>query len=129
MRLLLLGAIATLVATACSKGSSGPGDGSKIYVANCASCHQVDGKGVAGTFPPLAGNPIVTGNPANLIRIVKYGLTGPVVVEGKRFDGMMPAWHPQLSDDDLAAVLTYVRSAWGAKAGAVTAADVAAVSK
>lgn len=98
-------------------------------MANCASCHQADGKGVAGTFPPLAGSAIVAGDPVKVIRIVKYGLTGPVVVSAKRYNGMMPAWSGQLSDADIAAAITYVRSSWGDNASPVTAGQVAAVSK
>ena len=66
-----------------------------------------------GTFPPLARNAVVAGDPVKVIHIVKYGLTGPVVVAGKTFNGMMPAWSPQLSDADIAAAITYVRSSWG----------------
>jgi mono/diheme cytochrome c family protein len=100
-----------------------------MYVANCASCHQPNGQGLTGTFPPLAGSSIVNGDPAKVIRIVKYGITGPLKVAGKPYDGMMPAWSPTLSDDAIASVLTYVRSSWGNHAGALTAAQVNAVSK
>ncbi len=62
-----------------------------------------------------------------MIHIVKYGLSGPVQVVGKMYDGQMPAWSPQISDANLASVITYVRSSWGNHAAAVTAADVAAV--
>jgi mono/diheme cytochrome c family protein len=138
---LLLVAIATIAVAACSKGSnsssasssSAPAastaTGEKVFMANCASCHQADGKGVPGTFPPLAGNPVVSGDPVKVIHIVKYGLTGPVVVAGKTYNGMMPAWSPQLPDAAIAAALTYVRASWGDGAGAVTADQVTAVSK
>jgi mono/diheme cytochrome c family protein len=127
--IILLGLIAATALAGCAKGtkSSEQADGSKIFLANCASCHQVDGKGVPGTFPPLAGNAVVVGDPAKVIHIVKFGLTGPVVVGGKTFDGMMPGWH--LSDADIAAVITYARSSWGNHASPVTSDQVSAVSK
>jgi mono/diheme cytochrome c family protein len=105
------------------------GGGAHVYQTNCSSCHQLSGQGTPGAFPPLAGNPVVTGDPAKLIHIVKFGLTGAVAVGGKTFNGMMPAWGTQLSDADLASALTYVRSAWGNQGGPITAAQVAAVSK
>jgi mono/diheme cytochrome c family protein len=118
---------------ACSKGSSSQSssaaNGESIYIASCASCHQPNGQGLTGTFPPLAGSPIVNGDPVKVIHIVRYGVTGPLAVGGKQFDGMMPAWSPTLSDDAIASVLTYVRSSWGNHAGTVTAAQVDAVSK
>ncbi len=124
------GASALLLAAAVAAGcSSAKPDGAKIYLANCASCHQVDGKGVAGSFPPLAGSDIVKGDPVRAIHIVKYGLTGPLEVTGKSYDGMMPAWSPQLSDDAIAAALTYARASWGNGAAAVTATQVGAVAK
>ena len=82
-----------------------------------------------GTFPPLAGNPVVTGDAKTVVHIVKYGLSGAVQVAGKTYDGIMPAWGSQLSDGDVAAVVTYVRGAWGNAAGPVTAATVGAVAK
>jgi mono/diheme cytochrome c family protein len=129
-------ATALLVAVAlyaCSKGSSSQAssgaNGESTYIANCASCHQPNGKGLTGTFPPLAGSAIATGDPVKLIRIVKFGITGPLAVAGNRYAGMMPAWNATLSDDAIASVLTYVRSSWGNHAGAVTAAQVGAVLK
>jgi mono/diheme cytochrome c family protein len=104
-------------------------DGAKVFETNCSSCHQTNGQGVAGTFPPLAGNPVVTGDATTPIHIVKYGLNGKIMAEGGNYNGMMPAWGQQLSNADIAAVLTYVRSAWGNKASAVTEADVAAVAQ
>jgi mono/diheme cytochrome c family protein len=129
--IILLGLIASAAVAGCAKDakSAASADGSKLFLVNCASCHQVDGKGVPGTFPPLAGNPVVVGDPVRVIHIVKYGLTGPVVAAGKTFNGMMPAWSPQLSDVDIAAAITYVRSSWGNRATPVTADQVSAVSK
>lgn len=104
-------------------------DGSKIYQTNCSSCHQANGQGVPGTFPPLAKNATVTGDAAKVVHIVKYGLNGKVVVGSTTYNGMMPAWGTQLSDADIAAAVTYIRSSWGNSASAVTAAQVKAVKK
>jgi mono/diheme cytochrome c family protein len=102
-------------------------DGRKVYSATCAACHQPTGQGASGTYPPLAGSEIVTGDEAKLIRVVLHGLTGEIEVQGETFNGAMPAWGPTLKDDDIAAVLTYVRSAWGNKAAPVSAATVAQI--
>ncbi len=109
--------------------SNSAANGSTIFLSNCASCHGAHGEGVPGTFPALASNPTVAGDPKTVIHIVKYGLTGKIEAGGKALNGMMPAWSPQLHDADIAAVLTYVRSSWGNHGAPVTAADVAAVSK
>ncbi|MBV8373845.1 MAG: cytochrome c [Candidatus Eremiobacteraeota bacterium] len=103
--------------------------GALVYLANCASCHQSNGKGLTGAFPPLAANPAVTGNPQHVIHIVKYGLTGKIMVGPDAFNGIMPPWGSQLSDDAIANVISYIRSSWGNKGNAVTAAEVTSVKK
>lgn len=124
------GAPAESAAVSSAPGSNGgSGAGATVYSTNCSSCHQADGKGLAGAFPPLAGNPVVTGDPKNLVHIVKYGLTGKVSVAGHDFNGTMPPWGSQLSDTQIADVATYVRTSWGNKATPVTAAEVGAVAK
>lgn len=104
-------------------------DGGKVYRTNCSSCHQADGTGIEGTFPKLAGNPVVTGDPKRVIHIVKYGLMGKIDVAGETFNGIMPVWATQLSDADIASVVTYIRGSWGNEAGPVSEADVAAIKK
>jgi mono/diheme cytochrome c family protein len=101
-----------------------PVDGATVFAGTCAACHQVNGLGTPGLFPPLAGSEYVTGDAARLVRLVLNGLGGPVTVRGMTFNGAMPPWK-QLSDAELAAVLSYVRASWGNGAGAVTAGDVA----
>lgn len=105
------------------------GNGASLYNVNCASCHGNNGQGTPPVFPPLAKNPVVSGDPTTLIHIVKYGLTTPIKVGGATYHGMMPAWSPQVSDGDIAAVLTYIRSSWGNSAAPISAADVSSVSK
>jgi mono/diheme cytochrome c family protein len=113
--------------SAAARNPASASDGATVYLANCSSCHQPDGKGVANAFPPLAGNPAVTGSPIALIGIVKNGLEGRLVVHGIAYSGIMPSWKNQLSDDQLASVITYVRSAWNNNASAVSPAQVQAV--
>ncbi len=102
-----------------------PPDPARVYRANCQACHQADGKGM-GSFPPLAGSSWVQGSEERLVRIVLNGLTGPITVDGKSYNSNMPGL-PKLSDEQVAAVLTYVRSEWGNSAPAVTAETVAAI--
>lgn len=104
-------------------------DGGRIYIKNCSSCHQTDGRGVPGAFPPLAGNPLVTGNPLRTITIVKFGVSGRTRVEGGDYNGTMPAWGQLISDDEIASVVSYIRAAWHNDAKPVTLGDVATASK
>ena len=97
-------------------------------IANCAACHQAEGTGVEGVYPPLAGSPFVNGPPEAMARILLHGLNGPLTVHGKTYNGEMPAWQ-QLPDEQLAAVMTYVRASFGNKAPPVGADTVAAVRK
>ncbi|MFC4994206.1 c-type cytochrome [Rubritalea tangerina] len=100
-------------------------DGAKIY-ATCAACHQANGQGLPGAFPPLAESEWVNGPAENLIRIQLRGLMGPITVKGKQYNSVMPP-NAAMSDEDIAAVLTYVRSNFGNKASAVTADQVKAL--
>jgi cytochrome c553 len=93
----------------------------------CAACHQANGAGLEGAFPPLAGSEWVTGPAIVPIAIVLHGLQGEISVKGKTYNGAMMAWGTVLNDDDLAATVTYVRSQWGNRAAPVTAAQVRAV--
>jgi mono/diheme cytochrome c family protein len=101
-------------------------DGAVVFSGHCAACHQATGQGLPGVFPPLALSEYVNGDPARLARLVLRGLTGPVTVAGASVNGAMPAWADQLTDTEVAAVLTYVRSHFGNRAGPVSADAVAA---
>jgi mono/diheme cytochrome c family protein len=102
-------------------------DGKQVYATTCAACHQATGLGVEGTYPPLAGSEWVNGDEGKVVRIVLNGLTGPVEVAGETYAGAMPPWGGVLKDADIAAVTTYLRSAWGNKAAPVTEATVASI--
>jgi mono/diheme cytochrome c family protein len=93
-------------------------DGKLLYVAKCAACHQATGLGLAGVFPPLAGAEWVLGDEKILTNILLHGVNGALEVKGVQYTGVMPAWK-SLSDDELAAVLTYIRSDWGNAAAAI----------
>lgn len=96
-------------------------DGHGVYESRCSACHQANGEGLPGAFPPLAGSEYILGDPERVVRIVLHGLTGPVTVKGQTFNGAMPAWADQLSDAEIAAVLSYERSSFGNAAPAITA--------
>ena len=79
----------------------------------CADCHQSTGLGLAGQFPPLAGSEWVLGEgPNRIIRIVLNGVQGPIEVKGQAFNNAMPAQKDILKDDQIAAVLTFIRNQW-----------------
>ncbi|HEY6327293.1 MAG TPA: cytochrome c [Candidatus Cybelea sp.] len=121
------GAAASASASAAAANPASASDGAVVYTANCSSCHQPDGEGVSGAFPPLAGNAVVTGNPTAVIAIVTHGLDGKVVVNGHAYSGIMPRWGGVLSDEQIAAAITYIRSSWHNRAAGVSGAEVRAV--
>jgi mono/diheme cytochrome c family protein len=97
--------------------------GAQIYANTCVACHGLDGQGVAGAFPPLAGSSWMTGDPTVPVRIVMHGLAGPIEVNGAKYDSIMPPV-VGLSDGDIASVVTYVRQTFGNDASAVAEEDV-----
>ena len=99
--------------------------GKQVYETVCMACHQADGKGLPGAFPPLAGSDYLAGDPARAVGVVVNGLQGEVVVNGVKFNSVMPAM-VQLSDQQIADALTYAMNTWGNSAGSITVAQVAA---
>ena len=97
--------------------------GEKIYRNQCAQCHQADGNGLPGVYPPLPGSDWVTGHPEVLARILINGLNGPIEVKGNTYNGNMPAFGPgglNLKPKELAGVITYIRQEWGNGASEMT---------
>ncbi len=103
--------------------------GKAVYDLNCAPCHDATGSGHPNQAPPFAGSEWVLGSPNRLVRIPLYGLAGPITVKGQQysFPVPMPAMGAPLPPEDLADVLSYMRQAWGNKAGRITAEQVKAV--
>jgi mono/diheme cytochrome c family protein len=124
------------------RGAQGPGDavqvaelgpadrGKKVYAANCATCHQANGEGVAGQYPPLAGSEWVTGSTKRLGMILLKGAEGPMTVKGVQYgSAVMQPWEKTLTDAKIADVITYIRQAWGNQAGPVAPEGIAALRK
>ena len=100
--------------------------GKRVFLQNCSMCHQSGGQGLANVFPPLANSDYLMTDKERSIATVVRGLSGPIMVNGQRYDGVMP---PQvlLSDEQIANVLTFIRNSWGNKGDAVSVEEVKAV--
>lgn len=98
--------------------------GGKLYEQHCAACHGEQGQGVAGIYPALAGNRVVTmGNSSNLLRVILRGGFAPATAEKPRPFGM-PPFASEFSERELAAIASFLRSSWGHEAGDVSELDV-----
>lgn len=131
---VMIGAVMSFaypVAALSATGSEAPADilaqGKQVFGNTCAVCHQSTGGGVAGAFPPLAKSDFLAADPRRAIHIVINGLSGKVTVNGQHFDSAMPPFGPQLTDREIASVLTYVLNSWGNPGGRIDVKDVAAV--
>ena len=98
--------------------------GQALFAGTCSTCHQANGAGLPGVFPPLAKSDWLASNPKKAIDVVLNGLTGPVKVNGQDYNSVMPPMN-QLNDDEVANILTYVLGSWGNAGGKVTKAEVA----
>jgi nitrite reductase (NO-forming) len=96
--------------------------GARVFATNCSACHQASGQGVPNAFPPLASSDYLKSGKPKLIKTVTGGLQGKVTVNGKEYNGLMPAW--SLSDEDIANVLTFILNSWGNPGSEVSPADV-----
>jgi len=108
------------------KDNLGQGDrlaGSILYNTYCATCHQRNGRGDNNRFPPLAGSDWVTGEETKLISVVLNGLQGRIKVNGKTYNGLMPA-NDHLDDHAIASILTYIRGNFGNRAAPINALKV-----
>lgn len=101
-------------------------NGAELFT-QCAACHQATGLGVPGAYPPLSGSEWLLNNPEVPIRIVLHGLQGPITVKNTNFNNAMTPFGDQLSDAEIAAIITYERSSWGNAASKITAEQVASV--
>lgn len=120
---------------ATAAGSSGPveltpeqiiAQGKRLY-ATCSTCHQPNGQGLAGVYPPLANSEFVNGSDELLVLVVLHGLSGPIEIAGNTYNGAMPPFGAtgyKWNDERISQVLTYIRQEWGNAAEPVTAARV-----
>jgi mono/diheme cytochrome c family protein len=101
--------------------------GEEIYTQLCIVCHQADGKGLEGAFPPLAASDYLLKTPDKAIHAVKYGLTGPITVNGKQYNSVMTSQN--LSDEEVADVMNYIMNSWGNAHDIITVERVKKVAK
>ncbi len=127
--LALLGTTSLFAAAEVHAAETAQGDVGKAgYEAYCQSCHQPDGKGMPGAFPPLAGSDYLLEDPERGIHAIISGITGTIEVNGKTYNSVMPNL-AYLSDENIAAILNHVLSSWGNDGGTVSVADVARIRK
>ena len=99
--------------------------GQALFAGTCSTCHQGNGEGMEGVFPPLAKSDYIATDPKRLPTTILHGLQGPVKVNGKDYNSVMPPMN-QLTDDEVANISTYVLNSWGNPGGTVSKADAAA---
>jgi len=98
--------------------------GQQLFTGTCSVCHQANGEGLAGVFPPLAKSDLIAADPKRAVKILLHGLNGKVTVNGKEYNSVMPPMS-QLNDDEVANIVTYVLNSWGNPGGSVSAEEVA----
>lgn len=101
--------------------------GKEVYSTQCITCHMEKGEGIEGAFPPLAKSDYLMADKNRSIKQILEGVTGEMTVNGKTYNGEMPAI--DLTDEQVSDVLNYVRNSWGNKGAAVTPAEVKAQRK
>ena len=99
--------------------------GKTLFSNNCAACHQAEGQGLTGAFPPLAGSDKLKEGGMFVVNAVLNGLSGPITVNGVEYNAVMPAL-AYLSDSDVADIVTFVMNSWGNPGGEISSAQVAA---
>ena len=100
--------------------------GRQLFAGTCSTCHQAEGQGMPGVFPPLAGSDYIAADPGRVPSVILHGLVGPVTVNGTEYNSNMPPMS-QLTDDEVANISTYVLNSWGNPGGRVTKAEAAAI--
>ncbi|UHQ20071.1 copper-containing nitrite reductase [Lysobacter sp. KIS68-7] len=100
--------------------------GQALFAGTCSTCHQPDGAGMPGVFPPLAKSDYIAGDPKRVPNAILHGVTGKVTVNGKEYNSVMPPMS-QLTDDEVANIATYVLNSWGNPGGKVTKEEAAAI--
>jgi nitrite reductase (NO-forming) len=100
--------------------------GQALFAGTCSVCHQANGAGLPGVFPPLAKSDYLAADKARAVRTVLHGLSGKVTVNGSEYNSVMPPMN-QLNDDEVANILTYVLNSWGNPGGRISTEDVKSV--
>ncbi len=100
--------------------------GKALFAGTCSACHQPDGRGLEGVFPPLAKSDYIAADPHRVPHILLGGLSGKITVNGRDYDSVMPPMN-QLTDDEIANIATFVLNSWGNPGGRVTKAEAAAI--
>lgn len=120
-------AAVTVATQAAARGTLTQADqvkaGQALFAGTCSVCHQSNGAGLPGVFPPLAGSDFLKGDAKRVVDVVLHGLSGKLKVNGKDYDSVMPPMN-QLNDDEVANILTYVLNSWGNPGGTVSKEDV-----
>lgn len=102
--------------------------GEKVYISNCASCHQKTGDGLEGAFPPLAQSDYLLADKERAIQIAANGMDGPIVVNGVEYNALMSS--QGLTNEEVKDVVNYILNSWGNDGGEVTLSEVeSALSK
>jgi nitrite reductase (NO-forming) len=97
--------------------------GKSLFTGTCSVCHQANGEGLPGVFPPLAKSSVIAADPKRPVQILLHGLTGKITVNGTEYNSVMPPMS-QLNDDEMANIITYVLNSWGNPGGRVTTEEV-----
>ncbi len=103
--------------------------GKQVYVSVCQACHMENGKGIAGVFPPLSNSDYLLADLNRAIHIIANGMKGEIVVNGVTYNQEMPKPLPELTDQQVADVLTYILNSWDNKGGEVTPEEVSVARK
>jgi nitrite reductase (NO-forming) len=98
--------------------------GKQLFTGTCSVCHQANGEGLPNVFPPLAKSDFLAADPKRAMTIVTHGLTGKITVNGHEYDSVMPPM-AQLTDDEVANILTYVLNSWDNPGGQISKEEVA----
>ncbi|MGO1500319.1 MAG: c-type cytochrome [Marinobacter sp.] len=118
---------ATAAEKRAAEGDHSASQGAALFGTYCATCHQTNGSGVRGAIPPLDESRYVVADAQVSAAILLRGIAGPIEVKGDIYNGRMPTFHAALEDEQIALILTYIRSAWSNNASEVAAEQVAAV--
>jgi mono/diheme cytochrome c family protein len=97
--------------------------GQQLYLQHCSNCHQAEGTGLAQLYPPLAQSDYMLEDVGRTVCLIKYGLTGEIMVNGRDYNLPMPA-NPQLTDIEIAEIATYIYNAWGNQHGLISVTEV-----